>query len=628
MRLRRWMFLIAASWAASACQNTAANQDAGSASDGAATDAASTGTDAGSNPDSGSSGGDAGWPTLPPTPAQPELWYWHHSYLSAGSSIEPTHSEALIDAAVDAGYTGLAFWDSSLTFLTLPGWDSSKLQTVVAYAQSKGLKMLAGTAPYGYSNDMLHQDPSLAEGEPVVGTSFTVAAGSGGNVLAPVNSLPPVQNGNFGAGKTVWFGTGDARTILDTNAADCHNSTNCGEITGSATATDNARFTTGLTLTPHRLYHVQFWMRTQALSGNQMEVKVLDSSGATTVSQLDATISFGATQGWTEVDLTFNSRQSAKATLYLGMWGGNQGNVWIDDIVVEETALINVIRRGGAPVKVYDSSGKTYAEGTDFAQIVDPNLMPTPGNFDYWHAPPVIAVPAGSQLQVGQTVSADYYTVTPLSPTDQVGVCLSEPAVQTWIQQDVTFISQIFPVGTGLFLGYDEMRQLNSCDLCASKGFTAGQLLAWNVGQSWTTIHAVMSASGGYVWSDMFDPNHNATPAYQDEYEVEGDLTGSWAGLQPGFTIMNWNLGKLTKSMTFFAGQQNPTQPHAFQQIIAGYYDSGNGTTSAQSEMSAATGIPGLVGAMYTTWVDDYTQLKPYADAVRAAWPVYQASTK
>jgi hypothetical protein len=29
---------------------------------------------------------------------------------------------------------------------------------------------------------------------------------------------------------------------------------------------------------------------------------------------------------------------------------------------------------------------------------------------------------------------------------------------------------------------------------------------------------------------------------------------------------------------------------------------------------------------MYTSWVPDYSQLKPYADAVKAAWPAYKAS--
>jgi len=127
------------------------------------------------------------------------------------------------------------------------------------------------------------------------------------------------------------------------------------------------------------------------------------------------------------------------------------------------------------------------------------------------------------------------------------------------------------------------------------------------------------------VWNDMFDPYHNATPDYQYNYPVEGDLTGSWLGLPPGFIIMNWNLGNLTQSLQWFAGMQ-AGEPESFQQIIAGYYDSGDGAGSATSELQAAAGIPGLIGLMYTSWEDDYTQLVPFANAVRAGWPAYVSS--
>jgi hypothetical protein len=43
--------------------------------------------------------------------------------------------------------------------------------------------------------------------------------------------------------------------------------------------------------------------------------------------------------------------------------------------------------------------------------------------------------------------------------------------------------------------------------------------------------------------------------------------------------------------------------------------------------MQAAMGIPGLVGLMYTSWEGDYSQLGPYADAAKAAWAAYKAST-
>jgi hypothetical protein len=113
---------------------------------------------------SGSGGGDAttgdgaggtdgatvdAWAPLPSTPDQPRLWYWHHSYLSPTSTTEPAHSEQLIDQAVAAGYTGLVFWDSGLTFANRPGWDTTNLATVLQYAKGKGMTALAAGAPYG-----------------------------------------------------------------------------------------------------------------------------------------------------------------------------------------------------------------------------------------------------------------------------------------------------------------------------------------------------------------------------------------------------------------------------------------------------------------------------------------------
>jgi hypothetical protein len=85
--------------------------------------------------------------------------------------------------------------------------------------------------------------------------------------------------------------------------------------------------------------------------------------------------------------------------------------------------------------------------------------------------------------------------------------------------------------------------------------------------------------------------------------------------------ILNWNLGQLTNSLNWFAGT-NVQQPVPHQQIIAGYYDSGDGTSAAQSELAAAAGIPGVLGIMYTT-AGDYSQLENFAASVYANWPSY-----
>ena len=88
---------------------------------------------------------------------------------------------------------------------------------------------------------------------------------------------------------------------------------------------------------------------------------------------------------------------------------------------------------------------------------------------------------------------------------------------------------------------------------------------------------------------------------------------------------MNWNLSHLTSSLTWFSGQ-NAAQPVPHSQIIAAYYDGGDGTNSAQTALAQAAGIPGIQGLMYTTWIPDYAQMQNFATAALAAWPAYLAS--
>jgi hypothetical protein len=60
--------------------------------------------------------------------------------------------------------------------------------------------------------------------------------------------------------------------------------------------------------------------------------------------------------------------------------------------------------------------------------------------------------------------------------------------------------------------------------------------------------------------------------------------------------------------------------------MIAGYYDKGNGSAEATKELKEAAGIPGVMGMMYTTYGDDYSQLEKFAAAAKAGWPEYLAS--
>jgi hypothetical protein len=198
-------------------------------------------------------------------------------------------------------------------------------------------------------------------------------------------------------------------------------------------------------------------------------------------------------------------------------------------------------------------------------------------------------------------------------------MCLEEPAAQVWLQQNAQALVGNMPANMSYLLSYDEMRHMDSCAVCKAKNLTPGQLLASHVTNTYNLYHSLAPAASFFIWGDMFDPYQNAVNNY---YFVEGNIAGSWAGIPSPVTIMNWNLGNLTNSLTWFSGL-NSQQPVHFSQVIAGYYDSGNGAAAATQELQQAAGIPGVTGLMYTTWYGDYSQLQAFAAAAQSNWATY-----
>jgi hypothetical protein len=539
----------------------------------------------------------------PARPATPQLWFYAPFNLQVNANV--TTLKALMDRAAAAGYHGVHLADFKFNLLqttVLADWYGANLADVLAYAATKKLEVLPGIFPFGYSEGILYQHPDWAEGLPVVGAPFTVQAG-GTLALAPSYTGP--TNGGFEAHTQdtftgwSWQDKAGTRTIAD--ATVFHSGAVSARIDPG---TGNARIVQAITLTPRRQYHVSFWLKTDALSQRGIQVVILD--GTSGAARNFNEIAFTATQDWKRYDFTFNTMTSDKVNLYLGVWGDvANGRAWFDDVTLEETALVNVIRRPGAPLAVKDGSGAALVEGADIAAVADPAIAT---GFNDGHTPPVVAVPAGSRLKAGDSVRLDYYAVAPVAGS-QVGACLTEPAVDQWMKDNMAAVAKALPSVQGFFLGHDEMRHMNSCASCAAKGLTAGQLLAWQVDRAISIVRAAHPGARIHVWSDMFDPNHNA---HADYYMVSGDISGSWDGIGSDVVVMNWNLGN-TKSLQFFASRGHP-------QIISGYYDSGNGNDSATKELAAAKGVPGIQGMMYTTWQNDYAELEAYAAAARAGW--------
>jgi hypothetical protein len=444
-------------------------------------------------------------------PEPMELWYWHHSYLVTAEAL--AKSKLLVDRAASAGYTGVALWDSSLTFLDQPGWDTSYLQQFIAYAQSKGLAVMPAILPYGHSDDILKGNPNWAEGQRVIGVRFRRKGAALRHIPGPVVSI------------------------------------------------ENDRYL----VEPWHQYRVTF------LPNASGSVGALDADDPQEARLVDE-----AHPGAHE--FTFNSGSSSK----IHVFGPTP-------FTLEEVARVGLVQRDGAPLKVYDEK-RVFHQGVDF----DASFR----------------IPESSGILDGQEISMDYYAIVPVYGEGR-GVCLTDPDVQRWAARNAAKVSSLLPASSPLFLQHDEMRHMNSCASCQRMHMAPGQLLAWS-------LHGLIASLPHrplYIWSDMFDPWHNARSHF---YYVEGDLRGSWEGLPASVTVMNWNAPRRRASLAWFANRGNA-------QVIAGYYDppDRDGSSAARTELFEANGVRGVRGLMYTTWRDDYSQLENYARSARRQWDEY-----
>ena len=497
-----------------------------------------------------------------------QLWLYLRPNLQVDAQVEETL--ALVERAAAAGYTGIALQDFKFNLVhtgDLIARYPDNVRRVTSGVQALGLDLAVGLFPFGYSEGILRADPDLAEGQPVREANFVVTEEGDRAVFA--HSAAGFANGGFEEhdGDTFagwdWHDEPGVRTFAD---AEVFRSGAVSARIGPGEG--NARLVQGVEVRPYTQYHVRFWMKTEEVESDWEAAMLLDQDGR---QRSFFVLEYAPTQDWTRYDLVANSMDSTELRLYVGLWGRSSGRAWFDDVLFEDVGLENLLRRPGAPLRVSTVDGQPLEEGVDVARIEDPlaGHAGSAGSFDEWHEQPAITVLAGSRLAPMERFLVDYYAVSPVHNW-QVGVCLSEPAVRDWMVANFAALHDLLPDGTGLFFQHDEMRHMNTCAACTARGLGAGALLADNVRTAVGIVRALRPAAPLFAWSDMFDPHHNA---HADYYLAEGDIAGSWEGLPPELVLMNWNGGKRAESLAFFAGRGH-------RQLIAGYYDSGDGAAS------------------------------------------------
>jgi len=237
-------------------------------------------------------------------------------------------------------------------------------------------------------------------------------------------------------------------------------------------------------------------------------------------------------------------------------------------------------------------------EGKDYQRIEDPQLGNDPwsGEYQSWHEPPAIktSLPDGTKLRVSWYHPAIIYD-------GAVTCCLSEPETKEILKDEAERVKAAWKA-SAYMMSHDEIRTMNWDAACTSRRLGAGKLLAENAAY----CAGLLSGAEVLVWSDMFDPFHNARNGY---YLVRDDLKGSWEGLDRSVTIVKWNFGHRDQSLKFFADRGH-------RQVIAGYYDAE--PVMVNRWLASALKVRGVTGVMYTTWQKQYDYLEKFAEICRS----------
>lgn len=541
--------------------------------------------------------------------AEPELrWLYLQTNLQVADNVAKT--EALMRRAAKAGYNGVVLADYKLNILDrVPEHYFKHAAQVKAVADELKLELIPAVAAIGYSDGLLAHNPNLAEGIPVRDAPFVARDRVAELRSELIDALPgggfEQHRNHLTTGWSLQDGPGEFSFVDTEIKRSGKSSLRWEKIDATEPAGRNARVARVVKVSPWRQYHASVWIKTQEFeSAGDVRLFAMGMDGRVLS---HSNLGVKRDQDWTQHHIVFNSLHHREVRVYCGTWGGRGGTLWMDDLALEETAFVNLLRRPGCPLRVTSAeSNMAYEEGRDFEPLHDAKMGQAPwaGNYDVYHSPPKLMLKPGSRIQNGEKLKVDFsHTVTIYD--NQVACCLAEPEVFRIVEEQVRRVEKLLRPRT-YFLSHDEIRVANWCEACRRDDRSAGQLLAENMRQCVRAVRQVNPGARLCVWSDMFDPHHNAV---KDFYLVNGDLAGSWEGLPQDMLIVNWNSGNARKSLPWFTQRGH-------SQVLAGYYDRSPERIRDWKRVGEET-KSNVRGAMYTTWRNNFSDLEAFA---RLAW--------
>ena len=552
--------------------------------------------------------------------AYPERWAFWNRHIETPEQCAAFSN--LVDQAAACGCTAVCFGDGMDYYSCWGDRHRRTLDAAVRHIREKGMQVVAAVWSIGYGA-MLNYGYELMEGASLDDLTYVVEGAKGerrarfrpsvtGNLI-PNGEFERTEKGCQFPGWTFIDGVGGKNPWAFRDTAVKHGGEasirfdiDAAKASPAGTYLGMARVSHRLELTPWKHYRFSAWVKTDRLKLKGQPFKIslqregVEGKSGFGVLMLKPT---GESQDWTRLSFEFNSLDATSLRAWAGVWGGISGRFWVDDVCVEEVAPKAVLHNYGSPLTVARRrDGKVLTEGLHFT--VTPPLSARKWSPDDPAVELLLPEKATKWLKPGDELSVNCCTpaTTGSDGPDQVSLCLSDPALYNVLRRSAETLQAAVKPDQWL-IGFDEVRNGNTCRACRARGLPFARIMAESVSNQYEIVKAASPGSQIWVWSDMFCPWENAVESY---YGVRGSCVGGVEWLPKDLGIACWGGARnAARSMALFAA-------HGHRTLAAAYYDEPADLQGTRLWLDAMNATPRCAGIMYTTWRCSYGDMEPF----------------
>lgn len=295
------------------------------------------------------------------------LWTYISSKLENKKDVDLFRSIA--KTASKSGYNGIVL-SSGFDLINLKSERYlSNLKEVKEICKDFGLEIIPMVFSVGYGSGVLAHNKNLAVGFPVKNMDFQVK-----KVCKPVNLFLNSSFETFKNNRAYDYGFHDRPSEISYIDSEIRHSghTSMRFQNFTAHSSGNGRVFQNVKVIPDTEYNLSCWIKTENLSSKgSIMMQVFDE----TMKRIaKGNISAKPTSDWTKFYTRFNSAQNTKLRVYMGIWNGDTGKFWIDDISLsplnsKPSTSKRIIAESAEAVKQIKNGGFEIFKGNNAAEF-------------------------------------------------------------------------------------------------------------------------------------------------------------------------------------------------------------------------------------------------------------------